>query len=27
MVLAASAGGKLAVLSLDRDVPPGAKVS
>jgi methionyl-tRNA synthetase len=27
MVLAASAGGKLAVLSLDRDLPPGAKVS
>ena len=27
MVLAASAGGKLAVLSLDRDLPPGAKVT
>jgi methionyl-tRNA synthetase len=27
MVLAASADGKLAVLSLDRDLPPGAKVS
>jgi methionyl-tRNA synthetase len=27
MVLAASSGGKLAVLSLDRDLPPGAKVT
>jgi methionyl-tRNA synthetase len=27
MVLAASSGGKLAVLTLDRDLPPGAKVS
>jgi methionyl-tRNA synthetase len=27
MVLAASAGGKLAVLTLDRDLPPGAKVT
>ena len=27
MVLAASAGGKLSVLTLDRDLPPGAKVS
>jgi len=27
MVLAASAGGKLAVLALDRDLPPGAKVT
>jgi len=27
MVLAASAGGKLAVLSLDRDLPPGARVT
>src|SRR5262249_48345629 len=27
MVLAASAGGKLAVLTLERDLPPGAKVS
>jgi methionyl-tRNA synthetase len=27
MVLAASAGGKLAVLTLDRELPPGAKVS
>jgi len=26
MVLAASADGKLAVLTLDRDLPPGAKV-
>ena len=27
MVLAASVGGKLAVLTLERDLPPGAKVS
>jgi methionyl-tRNA synthetase len=27
MVLAASAGGKLSVLTLDRDLPPGAKVT
>jgi methionyl-tRNA synthetase len=27
MVLAASTGGKLSVLSLDRDLPPGAKVT
>jgi len=27
MVLAASAGGKLAVLTLDRDLPPGAQVT
>jgi methionyl-tRNA synthetase len=27
MVLAASIGGKLSVLSLDRDLPPGAKVT
>jgi len=27
MVLAASAGGKLAVLTLERDLPPGSKVS
>jgi methionyl-tRNA synthetase len=27
MVLAASAGGQLAVLTLERDLPPGAKVS
>ena len=27
MVLAASTGGKLAVLTLDRDLPPGAKVT
>ena len=27
MVLAAAAGGKLAVLTLDRDLPPGAKVT
>ena len=27
MVLAASIGGKLAVLTLDRDLPPGAKVT
>ena len=27
MVLAASADGKLAVLALDRDLPPGAKVT
>ena len=27
MVLAASSGGKLAVLTLERDLPPGAKVS
>jgi hypothetical protein len=26
-VLAASTGGKLSVLSLDRDLPPGAKVT
>jgi methionyl-tRNA synthetase len=26
MVLAASAEGKLAVLTLDRDLPPGSKV-
>ena len=26
MVLAASADGKLAVLTLDRDLPPGSKV-
>jgi methionyl-tRNA synthetase len=27
MVLAASTGGTLSVLSLDRDLPPGAKVT
>jgi len=26
MVLAGSADGKLAILTLDRDLPPGAKV-
>jgi methionyl-tRNA synthetase len=27
MLLAGSAGGRLAILTLDRDLPPGAKVS